>query len=195
MCLRRLPERIELLARQARPIRRDDRPHPPGPRDGIVHERRCVGSDAAGQIDDFEAESQVRLVDSESLHRIMMREALKWRRNAVASLRPEVDQYPLDDRQHIVLADERRLEIDLGELRLTIGAKILVAETARNLEIAVEAGHHQQLLVDLWRLRQRVELAGVHTTGHEVIAGTFGCGLGEDRRLDLEKAKIGERAA
>ena len=56
-------------------------------------------------------------------------------------------------------ADERRLDVDLRELRLAVGAQILVAEAARDLEVAVEAGHHEQLLVDLRRLRQRVELA------------------------------------
>ena len=91
-------------------------------------------------------------------------------------------------------ADERRLDVDLGELRLPVGAQVLVAEAARDLEVAVEARHHQQLLVDLRRLRQRVELARVHAARHEIVARALGRRLGEDRRLDLEEAEVGRGA-
>jgi len=38
-----------------------------------------------------------------------------------------------------LLLRESHFDIDLGELRLAVGAKILVAEAANNLEILVEA--------------------------------------------------------
>ena len=38
-------------------------------------------------------------------------------------------------------------------------AQVLVAEAARDLEVALEPGHHQQLLELLRALRQRVEAA------------------------------------
>jgi hypothetical protein len=41
---------------------------------------------------------------------------------------------------------EAHLEVELGELRLAVAAEVLVAEAARDLEVAVDAGHHQQLL-------------------------------------------------
>ena len=53
---------------------------------------------------------------------------------------------------------EAHLDVELGELRLAIAAQVLVAEAARDLEVAVVAGDHQQLLELLRRLRQRVEL-------------------------------------
>src|SRR5690606_1974438 len=53
----------------------------------------------------------------------------------------------------------------------------------------------QQLLVDLWRLRQCEELARVHTAGDKEVSSTLGSRLGEDRRLDLQEAEVGEGAA
>src|SRR2546423_955863 len=81
----------------------------------------------------------------------------------------------------------------LGEL-VHVVAQVFVAEAARDLKVAVEARHHQQLLVDLGRLWQRIKLPGVHARRHEIVARAFGRGLGEDRRLDLEKLELGEGA-
>ena len=58
-----------------------------------------------------------------------------------------------EDRAHLREGD---FEIDLGEVGLAVGAKVFVAEAARDLEVAVEAGDHEDLLEDLRRLRQRV---------------------------------------
>jgi len=45
-------------------------------------------------------------------------------------------------------------EVDLREFRLTVGAKVFVAEALDDLIVAVEAGDHQELLEELRRLRQ-----------------------------------------
>ncbi len=87
-----------------------------------------------------------------------------------------------------LLAREAHLEIDLRELKLAVGAQVFVAEAAGDLEVAVEAGDHEDLLEDLRRLRQRVELAGMHAAGDKKIARALGRGLGEDGRFDLEEA-------
>src|SRR5690349_23654496 len=42
--------------------------------------------------------------------------------------------------------------------RAAVGAGVLVAEAGRDLEVAVEARDHDQLLEHLRRLRERVEL-------------------------------------
>jgi hypothetical protein len=47
------------------------------------------------------------------------------------------------------LVEEGGLDIDLGELRLPVGAQILVAEALGDLVVAIKAGHHQQLLEQL----------------------------------------------
>src|SRR5690242_21379003 len=56
-----------------------------------------------------------------------------------------------------------------------------VAEAARDLVVAVEARHHQDLLEQLRALRQRVELAFVHARRDQEIARALGRGLGQDR--------------
>ena len=90
---------------------------------------------------------------------------------------------------------EGDFEVDLGEVGLTIGAEVFVAEAAGDLEVAVEAGDHEDLLEDLRRLRQREEVAGVDAAGDEVVARAFGGGAGEERRFDLEEAVVGEVVA
>ena len=93
-------------------------------------------------------------------------------------------------REHVLDADERHLEVDLRELELAVGALVLVAEAARDLEVAVEARDHQQLLHELRRLRQRVERAGLEPARHQEVARALGRRLREDRRLDLEEALL-----
>ena len=63
------------------------------------------------------------------------------------------------------LGEERGLDIDLRELGLAVGAQVFVAEALGDLVVAVEARHHQQLLEQLGRLRQREEHAVVHAAG------------------------------
>ena len=58
-----------------------------------------------------------------------------------------------------LLGQERGLAVDLREFGLTVGAQIFVAEALDDLVVAIEARHHQQLLEELRRLRQREELA------------------------------------
>src|SRR5206468_9909649 len=89
---------------------------------------------------------------------------------------------------------ERRLDIDLRKLGLPIIPEILVAEAPGDLEIAIEPRDHEELLVDLRGLRQRVELPRMDARRHEVVARPFGGRLREDRRFDLEKAELGQRA-
>src|SRR3546814_1182080 len=71
--------------------------------------------------------------------------------------------------------------------RLAVGAQILVAEAAGDLVVAVEARHHQQLLEQLRRLRQRKELAGMRARRHQIVARAFRRRLGQDRRLRSEE--------
>ena len=75
-----------------------------------------------------------------------------------------------------------------------IGAGVFVAEAGRDLEIAVEARHHQQLLEHLRRLGKRIEFAGVHAAGHQIIARAFRAAGGEDRRLEFHEALIDHAA-
>ncbi len=60
--------------------------------------------------------------------------------------------------------------------------------SSRKLEVAVEAANHQDLLEDLRRLRERVELAVMHAAGNEIIARALGRGAGEHGRFYFNEA-------
>ena len=90
--------------------------------------------------------------------------------------------------ENVLLLDEAHLDVELVELaRQPVGAWVLVAKAGRDLKIAIEARHHQELLVLLRRLRQRVELARMDARRHEEVARAFRTRGGEDRGLELEE--------
>ena len=91
--------------------------------------------------------------------------------------------------------NEGHLDVDLRELRLTVGAQVLVAEAAGDLVVALDAADHEHLLELLRGLRQRVELARVRTGGHQVVASALGRGVGQDGRFHLDEAALVQRGA
>src|SRR5207248_10426983 len=66
-------------------------------------------------------------------------------------------QKPFNHTKHRLLPRKGHLQVDLAELRLTIRAQVFVAEASSDLEVAIEAGDHQNLLENLRRLGQRIE--------------------------------------
>ncbi len=98
-------------------------------------------------------------------------------------------------RQHIIALDEGHFQVELGELRLTVAAQVFITEAARDLEVAVHACHHQQLLQLLRRLRQGIELSRIDAGGDKIVARAFGRCLEQDRRFDLDKALLIEKIA
>ena len=96
---------------------------------------------------------------------------------------------------HDGLIHPGELHVELGEFKLAIGAQGFVAETAGDLVVAIEAGHHEDLFEQLRALRQRVELAFVHARRHEEIARAFRRGLGQDRGFDVLEAACIQIAA
>ena len=135
--------------------------------------------------------AQVRLVGAVFAHRLGVGNARPRRgrhRLVVCELLEHAADDGLHRRKYVVLLDEAHLDVELIEFAgQTVGARVLVAEAGRDLEIAVEARHHQKLLVLLRGLRQRVKLAGMDARGHEKIAGAFRAGGGQDRGLELEE--------
>ncbi len=61
----------------------------------------------------------------------------------------EVTRQLLHGLHDLVLRQERGLDVELREFRLTIGAQVFIAETFHDLVVAVEARDHEQLLEDL----------------------------------------------
>ena len=93
---------------------------------------------------------------------------------------------------HILLVTEAHLDIDLRKLRLPVCPEIFITEALRNLEVAVEATHHQKLFEELRRLREGIEFTPMDTARYEIVPCTFGCGLGQDRCLYFEEAHLVE---
>ena len=102
-----------------------------------------------GQLDQLHPEAQVGLVDAEAVHRLVPRHPLD-RRRPLPRHRLGGGEHGLADRgEHVVLVDEAHLGVELHELVLAVGAQVLVAQAAGDLVVAVDAGHHQQLLEQL----------------------------------------------
>src|SRR6185312_5344236 len=90
---------------------------------------------------------------------------------------------------------ERHFDVELGELGLAVGAKVFIAEAAGDLKVTVEPRDHQELLVDLRRLRQGVKVRRVNPRWNKEIAGPFGSAPAQNRRLDLKESHPAHRVA
>ncbi len=152
--------------------------------------------DRVGDFGEFERDAQVRLVGTETAHRLGVSDARErvGQVDADRILEDVADQL-LDQAGDFVLGHERGLDIDLGEFGLAVGAQILVAEALDDLVVAVEAGDHQQLLEQLRRLRQGEEVSRVNARRHQVVAGALRRALGQHRRFDVDEAVVVEEAA
>ena len=144
-----------------------------------------------GKVAELEAEAQVGLVRAEALHSLAPGHAYE-RRGQVDTLElvEQADKELFVYLHDVVFGDVGHLEVDLREFGLTVSAEVLVSEAARDLEVAVEAGQHQKLLIELRRLRQSVELARVYAARHEVVARALGRRLYKAGRLDIDKAVL-----
>ena len=141
------------------------------------------------------ATAQVRLVGAVSAHRVGIRHHRERLRQLDAQhLVEHGADHVFHHRADLGLVEERRLDVDLRELGLAVGAQVLVAEALDDLVVAVEARDHQQLLEELRRLRQREELARMHARRHQVVARAFRRALGQHRRLDVDEARCVEVA-
>jgi len=89
-----------------------------------------------------------------------------------------------------MFGDEGHLDVDLGELGLTVGAQVFVTEATRDLVIALDAANLRELLEELRRLGQRIEVTGIGARWHDEVARTLGGGLAENRGLDLDEEAL-----
>ncbi len=108
---------------------------------------------------------------------------------------PQGADEPLGERDDVLDVDERHLDVELGELRLPVGAEVLVAVAAGDLVVALQAGDHQQLLEQLRALRQRVPVPGLQAHGHQEVACPLGGGPGQRRCLHLDEALVVQHLA
>jgi hypothetical protein len=76
-----------------------------------------------------------------------------------------------------------------------VGAEVLVAVAAGDLVVALHAGHHEQLLEQLRRLRQRVPGTGGQARRNDEVAGALGGAAGHRGGLDLDEVASLEHPA
>jgi len=115
-----------------------------------------------GKILQFHSEAQIRLVRAEAVQGFVIGNAHELRRQLDAQrFLEDMPHEPFDEREHILAGHKAHFDIDLGEFRLPVAARVLVAITARKLEVFVKSRYHKDLLVKLWRLGKRVEFSGV----------------------------------
>ena len=146
------------------------------------------------QLDDRVAESQVGLVRTVQAHRVGERDPLDRSRNLHVDQSPQRRGELLAERDDVLLVDEAHLDVELRELRLPVGAEVLVAVAAGQLVVALHAGHHEQLLEQLGRLRQGVPRSRVQTCGNHEVAGALRGGARQRRGLDLDEVVLVEHA-
>ena len=141
----------------------------------------------------FERKAQVWFVRAEPQQGVGVGKTREWRLGhfPVSELAEETKKEFLDHGEDVLLLDKGHLEVELVEFAGgAVGAGVFVTEAGRDLEVAIKAGHHEQLLELLRCLRQRVEAAGVEPARHEVIARALGRAAGENGRLELGKAHV-----
>ena len=167
--------------------------------DGVAlgKRRELYAADKLGDVLDDEVDTQVGLVGAVLLHGLKIGDAFEGRGGCdviLAVLGEDRRQHVLEDGKNVVLAGEGHLHIELVELAgAAVTARVLIAEAGGNLEVAVKACGHKQLLELLRRLRQSIELAGVLSRGDKIVARALGGGCGEYRGGYLKEAVLGHR--
>ena len=164
-------------------------------RDAQVAHRRRVREDAElrparqlGRVVDLEPEAEVGLVGAVAELCLVPGHALEGRLDLdVEALAPDPQHRPFHQREQLLAVREGHLDVELRQLLQPVGAQILVPEAARDLEVALEPGDHEQLLVGLRRLRQREEAAWLESRRDDEVARALGSLLGQDRRLDVDE--------
>ena len=114
----------------------------------LEHAERGV-LEVLGQVRQLEAEAQVRLVRAVLLHRLGVGHAADRRRHVHAHEGPQGLDDLLAEGDHVVLLHEGGLDVQLGELGLTVRAEVLVAVAAGDLVVLLDPAHLQQLLEQL----------------------------------------------
>ena len=181
---------VELAARLAAAARHHDRADVVG----LEHPERGV-LEVVGALDELEAHPEVGLVGAVPRHRVGVRHPRQRALDGVAGLGPHGLQDVLHQRDDVLLVHEAHLDVELGELRLPVGAEVLVAVAARDLVVALHAADHEQLLEQLRALRQGVPAARGQTGRHQEVAGALGRGAGQRGRLDLDEVAGVEHVA
>ena len=185
-------ELVQLLPTQPRPPRDADATDPPALGDRGARDRELRVAEHIARVEDLQFVPKIGPVRAVAFHGIRIAHTSERCGNLKSSLAPQCGDQALGKGDDIVLVNERGFDIDLCEFRLAVDAQVFVAEAPRDLEVAIEPRHHEQLLIQLRRLRQRVELARMNPARHQVVPRALRRGFGENRSLHFEKAAIAQ---
>ena len=149
-----------------------------------------------GRVLDLQPEAEVGLVRAVPEHHVVVGEAGERALRRLDARRLEgADDAGLHHVQHVLALDERHLEVELPELELAVGAKILVPPARCDLVVPVHPADHAELLEQLRRLGEGVELPGLQPHRREEVARALGRAAGHARRPDVDEAALVHDAA
>jgi hypothetical protein len=143
--------------------------HPAVGNDLLEHPELRIAEDV-GQVVNLQPAPQIRLVRSVLRDCLRVGHAANRQRDVAPDLLEDLAHQGLDQAVDDVRSGKGHLDVDLGQLELTVGPLIFVAEAADDLKVTVGPCDHQDLLENLRRLRQRVKLPGVDPARHQEVA-------------------------
>ena len=162
--------------------------------DHLVEHPEAVAGGRVADVHEFEAKAQVGLVGPVALHGVGIGDAGEGflEQPLVGEFAGQAQVERLDEFEDVLALDEGHFDVELSELGGAVGAQVFVAVAARQLKVAVQPGHHEQLLELLGRLRQRVGLAGIVAAGHDEVAGALGRALDQGGRFQFQEVALPE---
>ena len=140
-------------------------------------------------------QAKVWLVDPVGTHHFVVSKAGDGRGDIETGHFAHALNEGFNDLEDLLLLREGHFEVDLSELRLAVGAQVLVTEAADDLKIPVVAAHHEKLLEYLRRLRECVECARLQPARDKEITSPFRGGTSHEGRFDLEKSLFSKAIA
>ena len=146
-----------------------------------------------GQLSQLQTKTQVRLVRTVLLHRILVGHALNRAGNLHINQVPHSLNDALAQLNDVFLINERSLNVQLSELRLTVRTEILVTVAASNLVVLLNTAHLQQLLEQLRGLRQSIPRTRSQTSRHQEVTRTLRGRTGQGRGLNLNVAVLSQQ--
>ena len=139
--LDKLTERVDLFpAEVCRRALCDDAANAAACRERILEHGEAAVLHAVGKVRKFHIEPRIGLIGAVAVHGVLPRDTRQRKLNVeVQRFFEQTLNEALVHRHDVVRFDERHFKVDLRKVRLTVRTKVLVAEAARDLHVAVES--------------------------------------------------------
>ena len=156
---------------------------------------KSAAGEELGQVNDAQRVAQIRLVGTKLQHSLLVADDRIRSSGDSSAFRSKLlkrsGQNLFACTENIFLRSKAHLKVQLIELaRRAISTCVLIAEARSDLEVLVKTGYHQQLLVLLRSLRQRIELALELTGRNHVVTRTFRRRSAQNRGLNFQEAHV-----